>query len=281
MRSLTRLIMLATLVLIPRAAFATWSVVALNSKTGQAVVASATCVPGGNLVRRAPPFGLRSIQAIVVPGRAAAAAQANVDSTFANQNLIYAELQKGTDPAKIIEMLSADPQFQSRQFGIIDMTGRAAGHSGTGNSPSSLSEQGQVPGEPIFYSIQGNILASDDVVHDAVKALIAAHGELTDRVMAAMDAADAKGGDSRCSCDSLPKTPAPCVTKHAHVAYILLAEKTDTNKTSYSDGDYSMFLSVTEENITAAEDANPVKTLRLRYDAWKKTRGDRPERPPV
>jgi uncharacterized Ntn-hydrolase superfamily protein len=273
MRNLSRLAFLAAFILlVPRTAFATWSVVALNSKTGQAVVASATCVSGANLVRRAPPFGLRSIQAIVVPGKAAAAAQANVDSTFANQNLIYAELQKGTDPAKILEMLSADPNFQSRQFGIIDMKGRAAGHSGTGNQAASLHEQGRVPGQPIFYSIQGNILANDDVVHDAVKALIAAKGQLTDRVMAAMEAADAKGGDSRCSCDSAPKTPAPCVTKHAHVAYILLAEKKDKNKTSYSDGDYSMFISVTEQDIKENEDGNPVKTLRMRYDAWKKSR---------
>jgi uncharacterized Ntn-hydrolase superfamily protein len=273
MRNLSRLVFLAVcLLVLPSPAFATWSVVALNAKTGQAVVSSATCVTGASLVRRAPPFGLRSIQAIVVPGKAAAAAQANVDATFANQNLIYAELQKGTDPAKIIEMLSADPNFQSRQFGIIDMTGRAAGHSGTGNQASSLHEQGQVPGEPIFYSIQGNILANDDVVHDAVKALIAAKGELTDRVMAAMEVADEKGGDKRCSCDSTPKTPAPCVTKHAHIAYILLAEKTDTNKTSYSDGDYSMFISVTEQDIKENEDGNPVKTLRMRYDAWKKSR---------
>ncbi len=258
------------LLLVPRAAFATWSVVALNAKTGQAVVASATCVTGANLVRRAPPFGLRSIQAIVVPGKAAAAAQANVDSTFANQNLIFAELQKGTAPADIIKLLSADPQFESRQFGIIDMTGRGAGYSGAANQAASLDAQGQVPGQPIYYSIQGNILASDDVVHDAVKAFVAANGELTDRVMAAMEAADAKGGDKRCSCDSLPKTPAPCVTKHAHIAYILLAEKTDTNKTSYSDGDYAMFISVSESDIKADEDANPVKTLRMRYDAWKR-----------
>lgn len=260
------------LLLVPRAAFATWSVVALNSTTGQAVVASATCVTGANLVRRAPPFGLRSIQAIIVPGKAAAAAQANVDATFANQKLIYAELQKGTPPSDIILLLKADPGFESRQFGIIDMQGRAAGHSGSANQAASLHAQGQVPGQPIYYSIQGNILASDDVVHDAVKAFIGATGELTDRVMAAMEAADAKGGDKRCSCDSTPKTTAPCVTKTAHVAYMLQAEKADTNKTSYSDGDYAMFISVTEQDITAGEDANPVKTLRLRYEAWKKAK---------
>jgi len=62
------------------------------------------------------------------------------------------------------------------------------------------------------------------------------------------------------------------VTKHAHIAYILLADKKDKNKTAYSDGDYKMFISVTEQDIKENEDGNPVKTLRMRYDAWKKTR---------
>jgi hypothetical protein len=30
---------------------------------------------------------------------------------------------------------------------------------------------------------------------------------------------------------------------------------------------------VTDADITRQEDANPVKTLRMRYDAWKKSRG--------
>lgn len=254
----------------PGSASATWSVVALDSRTGQIVVASATCVTGANLERRAPPFGLRGLQAIVVPGKAAAAAQANVDATFANQKLIYAELQKGTEPSDIVRMLSADPAFPSRQFGIVDMQGRSAGHSGAGNEASALHRLGQVPGEPIHYSIQGNVLANDGVVIEAEKAFLANRGELTDRVMAAMEAADARGGDRRCSCDTAPKTNAPCLTRTSHVAYILLAEKTDTNKTSFGDGDYAMFISATEGDTKPEEDGNPVRTLRLRYDAWKK-----------
>jgi len=54
---------------VPRAAFATWSVVALDARPVQSVVASATCVTGANLERRAAPFGLRSIQAIVSPAK--------------------------------------------------------------------------------------------------------------------------------------------------------------------------------------------------------------------
>ena len=48
-----------------------------------------------------------------------------------------------------------------------------------------------MPGTEIFYSIQGNILRPGEVVPNAVKAFLAAKGAITDRVMAAMEAADA------------------------------------------------------------------------------------------
>jgi hypothetical protein len=96
---------------------------------------------------------------------------------------------------------------------------------------------------------------------------VAAQGSLTDRVMAAMEAADAKGGDSRCSCESEPKIDAPCDGRTSHVAYILRAEKGDRSGRSFNDGDYSMYISVTDKDIQPAENANPVKTLRMRYDA--------------
>ena len=254
----------------PVPAFATWSVVALDQKTGTIVVASATCVPQAAFLRR-PSTGLRDIQAIVAPGVGAAAAQAAVDNSRANQRLIYAELMKGTDPAQILELLKQDPNVDVRQFGILDMKGRHIGWSGPKNQASALHEQGQVEGTGIWYSIQGNILMSDDVVHDAVAAFKADKGSLTDRVMAAMEAADRKGGDKRCTCETEPKVNAPCDGKTAHVAYILRADKSDKNKESYNDGDYAMYIGVTNEDIKPTENANPVKTLRLRYDEWKRT----------
>ena len=251
-------------------ASATWSVVALDQQTGTIVVASATCVPQAAFLKR-PSTGLRDIQAIVAPGVGAAAAQAAVDNTRANQRLIYAELLKGTDPAQILDLLKQDSSIEGRQFGILDMQGRHVGWSGSRNQASALHEQGQVEGTSIWYSIQGNILMSDDVVHDAVAAFKTDKGSLTDRVMAAMEAADRKGGDKRRTCDSEPKVSAPCDGKTAHVAYILRADKTDTNKESYSDGDYALYISVTNEDIKPTENANPVKTLRTRYDEWKRT----------
>lgn len=119
------LIAVAALVL-PSPAFATWSVLAVDRDTGRVVISSATCVDGDDQV-------LPGVQAVVVPGHGVAACQAAVDRTHTNQMLVFRELQKGTEPKTIIEMLSADPAFQSRQFGIVDITGRSAGHSGLGN----------------------------------------------------------------------------------------------------------------------------------------------------
>ena len=53
-------------------------------------------------------------------------------------------------------------------------------------------------GTEIFYSIQGNILRAGNVMPNAVLAFNKAAGSNTDRVMAAMEAADGSGGDSRC-----------------------------------------------------------------------------------
>ena len=257
--------------LFPSVLHATWSVIALDRSTRIVVVASATCVPQLAL-EKFPAKDLRDVQAIVVPGKGVAAAQAAVDRKRANQNLIYEHLQKATDPAKILELLKADPAIEGRQFGILDMQGRAAGFSGAKNGAVSLNRHAQVPGTDIFYAAQGNILAAETVVTDAMDAFARASGDLTDRVMAAMEAADARGGDRRCTCESQPKLDAPCDGKTSHVAYILLSKPTDPAGPAREDVIYSMYISVTDRNITSQENANPVKTLRMRYDRWKRDR---------
>jgi len=263
---------LALAAILPSTAFATWSIVAVDLKTGRIVIASATCVDQDDQF-------LRGVQAVIVPGKGIAACQASVDGTHTNQMLVFNELMKGTSPEKIIELLSADPAFQSRQFGIVDLQGRSAGHSGLTNGYVSQDIQGRVPGTDIYYSIQGNILRPGEVVPHAVTAFLNTQGALTDRVMAAMEAADGSGGDSRCTCPAQPDSTAagiPCEGKTAHVAYILMSEKNDTNGDSHNNGKYSMYLTVTQPHvggpnaIHAGENLNPVKTLRMRYDAWRK-----------
>src|SRR4030095_1422407 len=127
---------LASLLLVPSTASATWSVIAVDRSTGRVVIASATCVANNDEF-------LKGIQAVVGPGKGVAACQAGVDNTHKNQMLVFEELKKGTDPARIIDLLSEDPAFQSRQFGILDLQGRSAGHSGLSNGYVSQDIQGQ------------------------------------------------------------------------------------------------------------------------------------------
>jgi hypothetical protein len=266
------LLFLTPLIFLAGPAFATWSVIAIDQDTQRVVMAAASCVDTTD-------NAMRDAIAVIVPGKGVAACQAAADNTHQNQMLVFQELQKGTDPRRIIEMLSADPQFQSRQFGILDMQGRAAGHSGLQNSFETLAAHGQVSGTRIYYQVQGNTIRSGAIAK-AAKALADAKGSLTDRVMAALEAGDANGGDVRCSC---PPPPAdgtaglPCDNKHAHVAFILMANPSDPSGASHNDGKYALYLTASQPSpdhplgAKSGESLNPVKTLRIRYDAWRKT----------
>lgn len=247
---------------------ATWSIIAVDTNTGIVVIASATCVTAEGLRTRG---GLKSIQAVIVPGIGVAAAQAGVDRTRANQTLIYEQMRAGTDPDDILRMLSEDESFQNRQFGFVDLQGRMAGFSGAENGYAALAVQSEVRSEGIYFAVQGNILESDAVVLDAVDAFLSQEGSVLDRVMAAMGAADDAGGDSRCSCrtDPVPETEAGCTHRTAHVAYIAAAKPEDPMGQGHSDGEYSLFIDVDDENTRPNESANPVETLRMRYDAWR------------
>ena len=272
-------LLLFSFCLLDQTAFATWSVVAVDRRTGRVVISSSTCTGSSDDF-------LKDVQAVVVPGKGVAACQAGVDSaTHQNQTLVFEELQRGTDPARIIELLSQDPAFQSRQFGIVDLQGRMAGHSGLTNGFVTQDLHGQVPGSEIFYSIQGNILRTGAVVPNAVQAFLAATGGVTDRVMAAMEAADAAGGDSRCTCQTPAIAPEsasiPCTYRTSLVAYILAADPSDTNGPAnepnfHNNGKYTMYITVSQPNhgpsfqIRTGENLNPVKTLRLRYNGWLK-----------
>jgi hypothetical protein len=69
------------------------------------VIASSTCTGSTDAF-------LKDGQAVVVTGKGVAACQSGVDAaTHQNQTLVFEDLQRGTPPARIIEMLSQDPGF--------------------------------------------------------------------------------------------------------------------------------------------------------------------------
>lgn len=264
---------IAASLLIPTPAWATWSIIAIDINTGRMVISSATCAATG-------PNQLRFLQAIVVPGVAIAAAQARLDRTQANHRLIFEELRKQTHPEQIIKLLEADPDVESRQFAIVDRMGRTAGRTGADNGRAALHVLGE-SADGIVFSVQGNIIASNEAILEAARIMEEDRSPIIDRVMLALERTDELGGDVRCTCETEPlPAGAICTGKTAHAAYILAADPHDPMadfsinhpadlRAPYNAGNYLLDIGVWPANTLPSEDANPVRTLRTRYDTWK------------
>ena len=91
-------------------------------------------------------------------------------------------------------LLKDDPRRDQRQLAIIDMQGRAANRNPSAAAGPSL-YWGSMSGR--YYACQGNTLASREVVTAMAAAYEDTKGSLTDRLMAALVAADCVGGDHR------------------------------------------------------------------------------------
>jgi uncharacterized Ntn-hydrolase superfamily protein len=103
-------------------------------------------------------------------------------------------LAEGTAPEQVIaDRLKNDPQREQRQL-AIDMTGRAAVHNPT-QAPEDSRYWAAMTGRS--YCCQGNTLAGREVITEMARAYEETDGSLTDRLMAALIAADCVGGDHR------------------------------------------------------------------------------------
>jgi uncharacterized Ntn-hydrolase superfamily protein len=88
-------------------------------------------------------------------------------------------------------LLAADSHPEIRQVAMIDAGGNVAAHTGSNCIP----EAGHRIGEN--YSVQANLMARDIVPDRMAEAFESATGDLADRMMAALNAAQEAGGDIR------------------------------------------------------------------------------------
>ncbi|MBK7875848.1 MAG: DUF1028 domain-containing protein [Planctomycetes bacterium] len=254
---------------------ATWSIVVVNTRTREVAVASATCLTN---------FNLRPRQAVVRVGVGAGASQATIDDNGVNRLYMWNQMPNGLAPAQMIQDLATlDPGHQNRQLGIAVLYDAPASFTGA----NTLDANPQVFGEAgeLRYAIQGNILAGDAVVANAEAALIATPGDLSLKVMAAMEAARATGGDGRCSCNQPDPTacgaPPASFTYSAFTAYITVARLGDVDGTctiaqGCANGQY--FCNLTA--ISGVGGFEPVLRLQSLYTGWRAglaTRADQVE----
>jgi uncharacterized Ntn-hydrolase superfamily protein len=127
----------------------------------------------------------------------AAATQAIVDVSYGPQAL--ALLKQGYAPDKIVKLiLDADPDpdpkrwtVEGRQIAVMNAIGEYAAYTGPKATPWAGNKGGR------FCTAQGNILAGEAVVNDMVKAFEETSGHLSLRLVAALEAGQKAGGDTR------------------------------------------------------------------------------------
>lgn len=252
---------------------ATWSIVCVDMRTREVGVASATCLTN---------FDLREGVPVIRVGQGAAAAQSVLDVFGNNKLLIFTSLRDELlTPAEILAALDAqDGQHQQRQYGIVNFVGDPATFTGRRDGDAATGVAGTIG--DLRYAIQGNVLTGDEVVFAAEAAFRATKGDMGQRMLAAMQAARALGGDGRCSCNANAPTscgvPPPNFRKSAHVGVMIVARVGDTNggctaNRGCATGDYYLNLNV--RGGVAAPD--PVETLGKRYDTWRRHLAGRPD----
>ena len=127
-----------------------------------------------------------------VAGVGAIATQADANVAYKGQALAHMD-DGATASVAIQRLVEDDPDRDHRQVGIVDVDGGSASHTG----PACLDWAGGLTGEG--YAIQGNILTGEDVVLAMETVWLGSDpgAPLARRLLAALEAGDGAGGDSR------------------------------------------------------------------------------------
>lgn len=136
-------------------------------------------------------FGVGRVVPWLEAGVGAIATQASTNGEFGPMGLDL--LREGRSAGEVVAALVAsDPQARIRQVGVVDATGRAAVHSGDG----CIRDFGHLIGDG--YTVQGNLLRTPDVWPAMARSYEAsAKQPFWERLLAALDAGEAAGGDVR------------------------------------------------------------------------------------
>ena len=165
--------------LLPSRPVATYSIVAMDEATGELGVAV-----------QSHWFSVGSLVPWAKAGVGAVATQSFVKVDYGPDGLRL--MESGMTATKALEILiSQDDGEAVRQIGMIDFNGNVTAH--TGNR--CIEHAGHIIGEN--YSVQANIMAKSTVPKAMAKAFDNSKGDLADRMMTALEAAQAEGGDIR------------------------------------------------------------------------------------
>jgi uncharacterized Ntn-hydrolase superfamily protein len=195
---------LALILILPSEAYATWSIIAVDRKTGETGVAGASCTSDVT--------GIAS----VVPGKGAIVVQAasNYFARVEGAGLI----DKGKPPNEILAGIR-DKKFdpEKQQYGLVTLYDESAPQVYSGVSITDW--RGAKLGADV--AVLGNTLVGQAVVDDAFNAFNSNRNKpLAERLVLALNAGAKAGGDNRCG------------TQHARSAFVMVYQpQSDSNLT--------------------------------------------------
>lgn len=163
----------------PHRPVATYSVVARDPATGDLGVAV-----------QSHWFSVGSVVSWAEAGVGAVATQSFVDPAYGPLGLSLMRAGRSA-PDSLAALLAGDAQREVRQVGMVDAEGRAATHTGALCIPAAGGQQGHQ------YVVQANLMDKPSVWPAMARAFESAPGDLAERLLAALDAAEAEGGDIR------------------------------------------------------------------------------------
>jgi uncharacterized Ntn-hydrolase superfamily protein len=163
----------------PRRPVSTYSIVARDPVTGELGVAV-----------QSHWFSVGSVVPWAEAGVGAVATQSFVDPSYGKLGLDLMRAGRGA-PEALKGLLAADSGSAVRQVGMIDAQGHVAAHTGE----RCIVAAGHIVGEN--FSVQANMMEKDTVWPAMAKAYRETKGDLAARMMAALEAAEAAGGDIR------------------------------------------------------------------------------------
>lgn len=157
----------------------TYSIVAVDSATGQIGVAV-----------QSHWFSVGTVVSWAEPGVGAVATQSFANPSYGPSGL-HLMANGLAAPEALAALLHADADSQVRQVAMIDAHGEVAAHTGSLNIPSAGHQVGR------WYSVQANLMRNDRIWPAMAQAFEETTGELAERLVAALEAAEAAGGDIR------------------------------------------------------------------------------------
>ncbi|MBV6441287.1 MAG: DUF1028 domain-containing protein [Haliscomenobacteraceae bacterium CHB4] len=229
----------------PASAQDTFSIVAVDSITGEIGSAGASCLnnisfPGSNGA---------IIISDILPGKGAIHTQSFW--LAANQANARLKMEEGLSPEDILLWLKQNDaegtlNAQRRQYGIVDFDPQGHPRSAAFTGTLCFDWKGHKTGPG--YAIQGNILLGPEILDSMEARFLATSGTLADRLMAALQGANVVGADTRCADDGTSSLS----------AFLRVAKPGDT--------DDSLYLDLNVPSLPAGME--PIDSLQRLYDQW-------------